>query len=356
VKLRKRDVAYALRRTGHAFIRTRGIDTAAGLTFFAAITLFPAALAVISALAIVDGSRAVDFVLRVVSEIANDDMVETVRGPLEQFTSLPEPGLAFLVGLGLALWTGSAYTTAFGRAMNTLYGVQEGRRIWKFRGLMLAVTLIETFGLALALLLLLGTPRVAGAIGRVTGIGEPWVTVWNVARWPVLLVLAAALIALLYYWAPTVERQTRPWFSPGAALAIVGWAIGTGLFWLYVSGFAHYGELYGWVGGALVLLLWLYGSNLVLVLGAGLDAELIRVRQLRAGIESESVIRVPMRDTARNLILARSLAQDEADGRAIREEAILAGIEEKAHEEAAQGDEAPEPPADRPARGRRVAP
>lgn len=324
-RLRRSDVVYALRRTGHSFIRTRGIDTAASLTFFSAITLFPAALAVISALAILDGSRAVDFVLRVIGEVANDDMVDAVRGPLEQFTSLPEPGLAFLAGLGLALWTGSAYSTAFGRAVNTLYGVQEGRRIWKFRGLMLAVTLLQTCGIAIALVLLLCTPRVAEAVGRVAGVGEPWITAWNVGRWPLLTVLSAALIALLYYWTPTVDRQTRPWFSPGATLALIGWAVGTGGFWLYVSGFAHYGELYGWVGGALVLLLWLYGSNLVLVLGAGLDAELIRVRQLRSGIESEVTIRVPMRDTARNLILARSLAGDEADGRAIREEALRSG-------------------------------
>jgi membrane protein len=117
-----------------------------------------------------------------------------------------------------------------------------------------------------------------------------------------------------------VDRQTVPWFSSGAILALAGWAVATIGFWLYVTGIAHYNELYGWVGGALVVLLWLFLSNLMLVLGAGLDAELTRVMQLRRGVESETTIRVPMRDTARNLIIARSLAQDVADGRAIREE------------------------------------
>ncbi len=316
------DWAYAIRRTGHSFARVRGIDAAASLTFFAAITAFPAALTVMSALAIVDGSRAVHFVLAVLAEVAPDRMVEVVRDPLEQFTELRNPGGTFLVGFALTLWTGSAYTTAFGRTVNTLYGVQEGRRIWKFRSLMLAVTLLLSVGLSLGLLLLLATPRVAEAAGRIAGIGEPWITVWNAARWPALVLLAAALIALLYYFTPTVDRQTAPWFSAGAVLALAGWAVATAGFWLYVLGLARYGELYGWTGGALVVLLWLFLSNLVLVLGAGLDAELTRVAQLRQGIESESTIRVPMRDTTRNLLIARSLAQDEADGRAIRQESV----------------------------------
>ncbi len=185
---------------------------------------------------------------------------------------------------------------------------------------MLAVTLLLSVGLALGLLLLLGTPRVASAAGRLAGVGEPWITVWNAARWPALLLLAAALIALLYYFTPTVDRQTAPWFSAGAVLALAGWAVTTGGFWWYVTVLAHYGDLYGWAGGALVVLLWLFLSNLVLVLGAGLDAELTRLDQLRRGIHSESAIRMPMRDTTRNLLIARSLSRDEAEGRAIREE------------------------------------
>lgn len=321
--VRPRDWSYAVRRTGHSFVRVGGFDAAAALTFFAALTLFPAVLTVMSALAVVHRERALDFVLKVVGEVASAEMVDTLRGPLEQFLTLPNPGAAFLAGFALTLWTGSAYTTAFGRAVNMLYGVHEGRRIWKFRTLMLAVTLLLTMGTTVELVLLLGTPPVAAAAAELAGVGEPWVTAWNLARWPVLVLLAAALIALLYFWTPTVDRQTVPWFSSGAILALVGWAAGTAGFWLYVLGFSHYNELYGWVGGALVVLLWLFLSNLVLILGAGLDAELTRVMHLRLGIESEATIRVPMRDTERNLIIARSRARDEAEGRAIREESKL---------------------------------
>jgi membrane protein len=186
---------------------------------------------------------------------------------------------------------------------------------------MLAVTVVLTLGLSVELLLLLGTPRVAAAAGRLAGVGEPWITTWSILRWPVLVLLAAALIALLYFYTPTVDRQTIRWFSSGAILALAGWTLATAGFGAYVTTIGHYNQLYGWVGGALVVLLWLFLSNLVLVLGGGLDAELTRVTQLRLGIQSESTIRVPMRDTERNLILARSLARDEAEGRAIREEA-----------------------------------
>ncbi|THG32430.1 YihY/virulence factor BrkB family protein [Naasia lichenicola] len=337
-------MAYAFRRAGHGFIRTRGLDSAAALTFFSALTLFPASLATLSGLAIIGGNddSAIDFVLSVVNEVADDSTVETVRGPLDQLTNIPNPWLAFAAGLVVLLWVGSAYATAFGRALNSLYGVQEGRRIWKFRSLMLIVAAGLAIGMGLATLLLLGTPNVADAAAELLGFGEPWVTVWNVVRWPLLVGLASTLIAALYYWTPTVERQSAPYFSYGAVLALIGWTGATTLFWVYVTHVAHYDELYGYLGGALVILLWLYISNLVLIFGAGLDAELVRVRQLRGGIESEVAIRVPMRDTSRNLVIARSLARDEAEGRAIRLEAD-AEREQRAKHLVAPLEPAPEP-------------
>jgi membrane protein len=322
-RLGRRELAYAFRRSGHGFVRARGFDSAAALTFFSALTLFPSSLAALSGIAIIGGGdgSAIRFLLSVVDEVADDSTVKAVHGPLEQLANIPNPWIAFAVGVVVLLWVGSAYTTAFGRAANSLYGVQEGRRIWKFRGLMMIVAAVLSVGMSVAGILLLGTPSVADAASGLLGIGEPWVTLWNVLRWPVLVALGATLIAVLYYWTPTVERQTVPYFSYGAILALLGWALATGGFWIYVTHVAHYDELYGYLGGALVVLLWLYISNFVILYGAGIDAEFVRVRQLVHGIESEVAIRVPMRDTSRNLVIARSLARDEADGRAIRLEA-----------------------------------
>ncbi|CAN5185996.1 hypothetical protein BH09ACT5_BH09ACT5_01680 [soil metagenome] len=200
--------------------------------------------------------------------------------------------------------------------------MQEGRQIWKFRGLMLvlAVFLLAVFaGIAV---LLLTTERVTRAVGIV----EPWVAVWAIGRWPAAALLFTLLIAVLYYVTPNVRHHRMRWVSFGALFAIVAWGLATAAFALYVSTVGTYDRIYGWLGGGLALLLWLYLTNLVLVLGAEVDAELVRVRQLRAGIRAEEVIQLPLRDTARNLMLARQRAKDEADGRAIREESDPRGV------------------------------
>jgi membrane protein len=152
------------------------------------------------------------------------------------------------------------------------------------------------------------------------GIGEPWLTVFAVGRWPVLAVLVTLVVAVLYYATPNVRHERIRWVSHGALFAIVAWSLATGAFALYVATVAPYDRIYGWLGGGLALLLWLYLTNLVLVLGAEVDVEVMRLRQLSAGIAAEETVQIPLRDTARNLMLARQRASDEAEGRRMREE------------------------------------
>jgi len=166
--------------------------------------------------------------------------------------------------------------------------------------------------------LLLTTQRVATAVG----IAEPWLTVWAIGRFPVVILLFTLLIAVLYYVTPNVRHERVRWVSFGALFAIVVWGLATAAFTVYVSTVGTYDRVYGWLGGGLALLLWLYITNLVLVLGAEVDAEFVRLRQLRAGIPAEEVVQLPMRDTRRNLMLARQRAQDEAEGREIRDAAV----------------------------------
>ncbi|HEV7956928.1 MAG: Membrane protein [Microbacteriaceae bacterium] len=311
------------RRSWHGFVRHRGIDSAAALTFFAALALLPAALSVVSAVAVSDTREgAVRELLVTVDTLVRDSTVTAVAGPLQQLTELPSPGWGLAIGLVLTLWTASGYATAFGRAVNTVYEVQEGRQFWKFRGHMLLVTLVTTVAFAGILTILLGTPAVAQAIGENVGIGEPWLTMWNIGKWLVLLVLALVIVAILYFFTPNVLRPRLRWVSWGSAFAIVLWATATAGFAVYVASIGQYDEIYGWLGGGVVLLLWLYLTNLVLVLGAEVDAEIVRVRQLQAGIEAEDVIRLPLRDSTRNLMIARQSADDAADGRALREQHV----------------------------------
>jgi len=316
---------YAARRALHGFVRHRGLDSAASLTFFATLALFPAALTVVSSFAIVENrDRASETIMSILNDFTQPGTAQSLEEPLNALLRIPNPGIALALGLILSVWSVSSYATAFGRAVNAVYEVQEGRQFWKFRGLMMivALALILCFASITAILLL--TPGVADAIAGNLGIDPLVVVVWNFVKWPVLLALAIAVVGIAYYYTPNVRHLRLRWVSWGAAFAILAWALATAGFAVYVVTFQTYNHVYGWLGGAVILLVWLYISNLVLVLGAEVDAEIVRLRQLTSGVEAEVDIRLPLRDTRRNLMLARQKAADEADGRAIRERAIAA--------------------------------
>jgi membrane protein len=320
--LDRADWLLVLRRAVRGFVRQRGFDSAAALTFFSTLPIFPGALTVASSFALATDRRfAVDELLTIADEFVRADTVDTLRDPLESLLTLANPGIGLAIGLVLSVWTFSAYATAFGRAVNTAYAVEEGRRLWKFRGLMLVVSLAVLTAVAVIVGALLLTPKVSAAVARGAGLGEGWATAWSVGKWPLIAVLAVAIVAVLYYFTPNVRHERFRWVSYGAIVSILAWASATAGFALYVTTVSRYDRVYGWLGGAFVLLLWLYLTNLVLVFGAHLDAEIVRGRQLRAGIPAEEVIRLPARDTARTLVLARHLAEDQAASRRMREDA-----------------------------------
>lgn len=314
---------YAARRTVHGFVRHRGIDAAATLTFFAALALFPAALIVVSVFALSGGhGGAVDRITDILGEFLPGSAVDSAREPIDSFLTIPNPGIALAIGIVASLWTLSSYATAFGRAMNSVYEVEEGRQFWVFRSRMVLLAAVLMVGFALIGLILLGTPTVAAAIGDAMGSAPAWVLAWDIAKWPVLVALAFAIVALLYYVTPNVRHLRPRWVSWGAAFAVVVWGLATTGFGIYVITFDTYNRVYGWVGGAVIALLWLYITNLVLVLGAEADAEIVRIRQLTAGIPAEDTVQLPLRDTRRNLMLARQRAWDESAGRALREKKV----------------------------------
>jgi membrane protein len=313
---------YAIRRALHGFLRHRGIDSAAALGFFSALAAFPAALSLVSVLALVDDRKgAVVELLKAIRTVAKESTVAALAEPIAQFATIPNPAWGLVIGLILTLWSVSAYATAFGRATNSVYEVQEGRQFWKFRGIMMLLTLPLIAGFSAIVAILLATPPVVEAIGGNLGFGEPWFTIWNLGKWLILAVIAVLLVAVLYYYTPNIRHPRFRWVSWGSVVAVVGWAIATSGFAYYSANISGYDKIYGWLGGGISLLLWLYITNLVLILGAELDAEFARVRQLRDGIAAEEVIPLPLRDSTRNLILARQQAQDVTDGRAIRERA-----------------------------------
>ncbi len=316
---------YAVRRAWHGFIRHRGIDSAATLAFFSALTVLPASLTIVSALALGMGKQgAADFVLDLVDSLARPETADVVKDPLTQLFSINNPVIALLIGIVLSVWSMSSYATAFGRAANTVYEIEEGRRFTKFRALMILLSLFLLVAFATVFVLLLTTQNAAEVFAHELGIGEPWVSVWMIGRWPVLLVVLTFIVAVLFYATPNIHREKRRWVGVGALLAIIMWGSATAVFALYVSTVSNYDRVYGWLGGALALLVWMYITNIAMVAGLEVDAEFTRIRQLSNGIEAEAGVKLPLRDTHRNLLLARRIARDEAEGRAIREAASRA--------------------------------
>jgi membrane protein len=245
-------------------------------------------------------------------------MLGTIEPALRQISESQGAGLALVVGLLGALWSASGYVGAFGRAMNRIYEIEEGRPFWKLRPVMLLLTLVAVVLMALVLLMLIVSGPLAESIGNVIGLGDAAVLAWKIAKWPILGVFVVVIVGLLYYATPNVKQPKFRWLSVGAFVAIVIWVLASVAFAFYVANFASYNKTYGSLAGVVVALLFLWITNLALLFGAELDAELERGRQLEAGIAAEEELQLPARDT-RNIKKARKKREkDIAMGRRIR--------------------------------------
>ncbi|MFS4506745.1 YihY/virulence factor BrkB family protein [Clavibacter sp. Sh2141] len=311
---------YACRRAVYGFMKHRGIDAAASLTFYSTLSLIPAAVAVLSLIGLVGDTRAgVEGVLRVLTAVLGDPAVDVIRDPVEQLADGPRSGLAFGISALGALWTSAAYVTAFGRAMNRVQETEEGRPLVKYRALMLLVTIALLVVSVVMVGMLLLTDEGARALGQHLGLGDTTLVVWAVVKWPLLVALLTGIIGVLYAATPNLRRRRVDLLTWGSLVAIVAWGLGTAGFVGYVTTIASYESTYGVLGAVIVLLLWLYIGNLSLVLGGELDVEIIRARQLQAGIAAEHALRLPVRDTTRAERLARRRALLEDEGRRLRE-------------------------------------
>lgn len=320
--LTKRSWFYVLRKTMHEFSEDQCTDLAAALTYYAVLAVFPAALALVSVLGVFgQADKSVKTVVDTLSPLVSDQMLGTIRPALEQIASSDSAGLALVLGVLAALWSASGYVGAFGRAMNRIYEIDEGRPFWKLRPVMLLLTLVAVLLAAVALLLLIISGPVAESIGNVLGIGDAALTAWKIAKWPVLALIVVLVVGLLYYTTPNVQQPKFRWISIGAAVAILIWVLASVGFAFYVANFSSYNKTYGSLAGVIVALLFLWITNLALLFGGELDAELERGRQLQAGIAAEEELQLPARDT-RNIKKARKKRdKDIALGRRIRREA-----------------------------------
>ncbi|GLK17216.1 YihY/virulence factor BrkB family protein [Herbiconiux flava] len=318
--LKKRSWTYVLKKTAREFSADQCTDIAASLTYYAVLALFPALIAIFSLLGVFgQGQAATDAILGIVDDVAPGGTADVVRGPIEQFASSPAAGFALIAGLIVAVWSASGYVTAFSRAMNRIYEIQEGRPFWKLKPVQLLVTLVSLVLIVIAALILVISGPVADAVGSALGIGETATTVWSIAKWPVLALVVVLILAILYYATPNAKQPEFRWMSMGALLAIVVLVIATVAFGFYVANFSNYDKTYGSLAGVVIFLLWLWIVNNAILFGAEFDAELERGRQLQAGIAAEEDIQLPPRDTRKSDKAAAKEEEDVAEGRRIRE-------------------------------------
>jgi membrane protein len=274
-----------LKRTALEFRDDNLADWAAALTYYGLLSLFPALIALVSVLGLFgDPEATTEKVSEIVTEIGPESAADTFSGPIESITSnRSAAGVLFVVGLAVALWSASGYVGAFMRASNVIYEVPEGRPFWKLRPLQILVTLAMVVLLALLALALVLTGPLAEAVAEPLGIGDVAVTAWDIAKWPVMLIVATGMIAVLYYASPNARLRGFRWVTPGSVVALLAWLAASAAFALYVANFGAYDETYGSLGGVVVLLVWLWISNLALLFGHQLNAELERDRQLAEG-------------------------------------------------------------------------
>jgi membrane protein len=273
-------------------------DWAAALTYYGVLSIFPALLVLVALLSLLgEHPRTTDALLEIVQDVSPGAASETLRDPIVDVIR-SKGGAGALLGVGLlgALWSASGYIGAFMRAMNVLYEVEEGRPFWKLRPLQIAITIAMVLLLALVAIAIVVTGPLASAVGGVVGLDDAAVTAWSWGKWPVLVLIVIVMLAVLYYAAPNVKHPGFRLLSPGAVAAVVLWLVASLLFALYVANFGSYNKTYGSLGAVVVFLVWLWISNLALLLGAELDSELERRRELGEGLPAEEELQLPPRE------------------------------------------------------------
>jgi membrane protein len=275
-----------VKRTVTEFSEDNMSDWAAALTYYGLLSLFPALIALVSIVGLVgDPVTTTKTITEMVTKLGPSSAADTFAGPIKSITShRGAAGVLFVVGLATALWSASAYVGAFMRAANVIYETPEGRPFWKLRPLQILVTLLMLVLLALVALALVLTGPVVTAVAGPLGIGSTAVSIWNIAKWPVLLLVVVTMFAVLFYSAPNVKLAGFKWVTPGAVLAIVVWLVASAAFAFYAANFGSYDKTYGTLGGLVCLLVWLWITNIALLLGMELNSERERSRELDAGV------------------------------------------------------------------------
>jgi membrane protein len=287
----------ALRRTVREFKDDNLTDWAAALTYYSILAIFPAMLALVSVLGLL-GNSTTQSLIDNLGTVAPGPAKDIVTSALENLQkNKGAAGILFVVGLATALWSASGYVAAFMRASNAIYDVGEGRPIWKTLPTRVIITLVLLVMLAAVAIAVTFTGGLAKQAGNVLGLGSSAVDAWDIAKWPVILVVVMTMFAILYWASPNVKHPKFRWITPGSVVGVLLWIVASAAFAFYVASFASYNKTYGALGGVIVFLVWLWISNIAVLLGAELNAEIERGRQIEAGHPEDEEPFLEPRDT-----------------------------------------------------------
>jgi membrane protein len=285
-----------LKRTVREFNGDHLTDLAAALTYYAVLAIFPMLVVIVSLLGLLGHS---------VTQSLIDNLGTVAPGTARQIltsaimniqSNRGTAGVLFVVGLVAAMWSASGYVAAFMRASNVVWDVEEGRPFYKTLPIRLGVTFVTVILLTLSAAAVVFTGSLAGKLGNLIGVGSSAVQIWDIAKWPVLAVIVVLILAILYYAGPNVRQPGFRWVTPGGIVAVVLWMLASAAFAFYVANFSSYNKTYGALASVVIFLVWLWITNIVILLGAELNAEIERGRQIEGGHPAEREPYLPPRD------------------------------------------------------------
>ena len=270
----------------------------AALTYYAVLSLFPALLVMVSLVGLFGNPERVTKVMTdTVTQLGPSTAASTFQAPIESLTSnRGGAGIVLILSVAGALWAASGYVSAFADASNVIYQVEEGRPFWKLKPLQLVVTFALILLAALVALALVLSGPIVGALGGALGLSDTVLSVWRFAKWPAMLVLVLVILGVLYFTAPNAKVSGIRWVTAGTLVALVVWLVASLAFALYAANFGSYNKTYGTLGGVVVFLLWLWLTNLAILVGAEFNAETERAKQMHRGVSgAEQELKLPLR-------------------------------------------------------------
>lgn len=299
------DWKVALKRAVGKFGSDQCTDKAAALTYFSMQSLFPGLIAVLSLINVLGSAKTPDRLIKIIGNIVGknpktDKTLQDIATFINHVHTQGGGGIALVVGILLAIWSASGYVGGFSRALNKIYEVPEGRPVWKLRPALYLVTIIEIVLIVVVIFALVTTGKVASSIGAEFGISGRVTQVWDIAKWPVVVFIVVLIIGMLYWATPNVRKTKRDIFTWGALFGFVVWVVASGalITYLGLTNGASYTKTYGAFADAIIFMLWLWITNVAMLFGAEVDAELIRTRQLKSGLPAEELILLPPKDDA----------------------------------------------------------